>query len=172
MSHFTKVPVDLFEKSLNEEELFLELHQYHAHAMGWEGWEGENLDEVFLPAKSAGLEEETMLVSSFSFVMERKELIKALDLIIYVYLTYLAHQSKSSVIKIDVKEISRKISVKKTRVGISLNSLLRENLLYPQEKSGFYSLAELKYPKESSDSWDVIYKDLRWPVNHRRSNRL
>lgn len=153
MVSFTELPVNFFERSLSDEELYIDIYRYHAHTIEKEGFyvRGE-----WVSAKKINLNsEETFYVPSLIFVYDRQDFIRGIDVVVFAYLCYVAYKNKTGTVKVDVGEISRKTKIKKTQVRISINNLIREEFLLPSPVSGYFIIGELKYP----DLW-LQYEDI------------
>lgn len=157
MISFTVLPTDLFERSLSDEELYIEIYRYYAYTIGKEGFK---VRDEWVSAKSVDLNEnEVIYVPTITFLYESEGVIRGIDLVIYAYLCYRGYKNKTGYVKLDVTEIAMKTKIRKTEIRVSINNLVREECLHLSDKSGYYLIGELEYPDLYED---ILYYFLKW----------
>ena len=104
MLSFTELPTDFFERSLSDEELYIELYRYHAYTVGKDGFK---VRDEWVSAKNVDLsEDEVIYVPTTIFFYEREGVFRGIDLVIFAYLCYVGYKNKTGNVKLDIVEIA------------------------------------------------------------------
>lgn len=144
------LPMDFFDRSLNIEELDLELNYYMLVQLNENGYVAiENLDRRIAEELNNLKEDEKFYVPTVIVFKYRDSEISKTDLFVYVYLCLLAFSIDDSKVKPPKKEISRKLGKRKTEVEESLNNLITDGkVLLDRKNSGYYIIDELADPEK------------------------
>ncbi|MGI2329338.1 hypothetical protein [Planococcus sp. YIM B11945] len=142
------LPMNFFDRSLNIEELELELNYYMLVQLNENGYVAiENLDRKIAEELNDLREDEKFYVPTVIVFKYRDREISKTDLFVYVYLCLLAFSIDDSKVKPLKKEISRKLGKRKTEVEESLNNLITVGKVFQDRKnSGYYIIDELANP--------------------------
>ncbi|MFD1032930.1 hypothetical protein [Metaplanococcus flavidus] len=139
------LPMNFFDRFFNADELAVELDLYLKLQLKENNYViKEVLDENSTVDLKNLKEEEKFYVPTIIIFDYRERKINVIDLIVYVYLCYIAYSDNNSTVKPSKKEISRKINERKTDVEESLNFLVTlGRTLLDRNKSGYYIIDEL-----------------------------
>lgn len=142
--------MNFFDRSLNIEELELELNYYMLVQLNDNGYVAiENLDRRIADDLNNLKEAEKFYTPTVIIFKYRDGEISKTDLFVYVYLCLLAFSIDDCKVKPLKKEISRKLGRRKTEVEESLKNLITVGkILLDRKNSGYYIIDELADPEK------------------------
>lgn len=143
MITYTALPINFFEKQLNDKELYIDLYRYHVKSLKEEGFE---VDGKWYSVDSVKLDKEVekFYVPAVIFSAESIGEVRGIDTVVYAYLSLLACKSKDGSFKLNIGEIYDKTKIRKTEIKASINKLVRLELIESTKVSGIYVIEELK----------------------------
>ncbi|WP_188453363.1 hypothetical protein [Virgibacillus oceani] len=144
MITLTELPITFFERSLTDEDLYIDIHCYATANMGQNGF---YVKDKWISAKTV-TDGKKFTVPTSAFAAENIGDIRGADVIVFAYLCYVACKNENCTVKLEVGDIAQKTKIKKTQIRRAVNNLLREGFLVTSTKSGYYIITEFEYPDE------------------------
>lgn len=144
MITLTDLPLTFFERSMNDEELYIDINCYAAANIGQKGF---YVKDQWISAKIV-TDDKKFAVPTSIFAAEEVGDLRGADVLVFAYLCYISFMNKNSTVKLEVGDIAQKTKIRKTQIRRSINNLIREGFLLSSNKSGYYIIMEFENPEE------------------------